>query len=291
MSGFHIVADSVDIGDAEIPYLRGGDKGPPVLFMHATGFLPWLWTPIARRLSDRFRFVAPYFCDHREAEPENGGFSWMMLAQDLTRFCERLNLKEPLMVGHSMGGAVIAIAAGKYGLDVQKMVLIEPIFLPREIYSIPLRVEDHPLASKSIKRRNFWQDALEARAYLKSKRLFAPWDDEMLDLYVRYGMVDLSGGGLELACHPQREAALFMGSKAYDPWPILPEIRCPVLVLEGEHTENKGFIDQEKVARTFAKGKYQLVKAAGHLIPMEKPDETARIVRNFFEESDGSENE
>jgi len=284
MSGFHVVPDSVDIGDAEIPYLHGGSGGPMIVFMHATGFLPWLWTPIARRLSDRFRFVAPYFCDHREADPENGGFSWMILAQDLVRFCERLDLKNPLMVGHSMGGALIAIAAGKFGLDVKKMVLVEPIFLPREIYTIPLQVDDHPLASKSIKRRNSWKDASEARAYLKSKRLFASWDDEMLDLYVRYGMIDSSAGGLELACHPQREAALFMGSKAYDPWPVLPQIRCPVLVLEGEHTENKGFIDQEKAARAFTNGKYYKVKDAGHLIPMEKPEETSLIIREFFEE-------
>lgn len=282
MSGFHVVPDSVDIGDAEISFLRGGSGGPTILFMHATGFLPWLWTPIARRLSDRFKFIAPYFCDHREADPENGGFSWMLLAQDLARFCKCLGLENPLMVGHSMGGALISIAAGKFGLDVEKMVLIEPIFLPREIYTIPLRVEDHPLASKSIKRRNFWQDAFEARAYLKSKPLFASWDDEMLDLYVRYGMIDSSVGGLELACHPQREAALFMGSKAYDPWPLLPLITCPVLVMEGEHTENKEFIDQEKVAHAFANGKYQQVKNAGHLIPMEKPEETARIIRGFF---------
>lgn len=276
------VLNTLDIGDATIPYLSVGENKPTIVFLHATGFLPWLWLPIARHLSDSFRIVAPYFCDHRDAEPESGGFSWMQLARDLTKFCECLDIESPYMVGHSMGGAIMSIAGGLFGADIKKLLLIEPIFLPREIYKIQMRVEDHPLASKSINRRNFWNDAEEAKAYLKSKRLFASWDAEMLDLYVEYGMIDSESGGLELTCHPRKEASLFMGSIAYDPWPILSEVKCPVLVLEGEKTDNKGYIDQEKSAIAFSNGAYQMVKDAGHLIPMEKPAETALIIREFF---------
>ncbi len=277
------VLQSVDIGDASIPYLSSKSSGPTVIFLHATGFLPWLWLPVARHLKNSFRLVAPYFCDHREADPEKGGFSWMLLAEDLTRFCECLNIENPYMVGHSMGGAIMSIAGGKFGLDIKKLLLIEPIFLPPEIYKMQMRVDEHPLAGKSINRRNFWNNASEAKTYLKSKQLFQTWDDEMLDLYVQYGMKDSETGGLELTCHPRNEAALFMGSRAFDPRPVLSEIKCPVLVLEGEHTGNKGFIDQEETARAFADGQYRRVKDAGHLIPMEKPKETAGIIREFFE--------
>jgi pimeloyl-ACP methyl ester carboxylesterase len=276
------VLQSVDIGDASIPYLSVGENKPTIVMMHATGFLPWLWLPVARYLTDSFRIIAPYFCDHRDADPEIGGFSWMHLARDLTKFCECLDIKNPYMVGHSMGGAILSIAGGKFGIDIKKLLLIEPIFLPQEVYKIQMRVEDHPLAGKSINRRNFWHDAAEAKAYLKSKRLFASWDEEILDLYVAYGMKESEDVGLELTCHPRKEAALFMGSMAYDPWPVLSEVKCPVLVLEGENTENKGFIDQEKAARAFPDGTYRLVKDAGHLIPMEKPEETAMIIREFF---------
>jgi lipase len=279
-----MVLKAVDIGGASIPYLSYDGDGPTIVFLHATGFLPWLWHPIARELESSYRIFAPYYCDHRVTDPENGGFSWMQLAEDLVKFCECMNIKNPYMVGHSMGGAIMTIAAGKYGLDIKKMMLIEPIFLPREIYNMQMRVKDHPLAGKSIHRRNFWENASEAKKYLQSKRLFQTWDDEMLDLYVEYGLMPSNAGGLELACHPKREASLFMGSMGYDPWPILPEVKCPVLVLEGEHTENKGFIDQEKAASAFSNGRYQMVKDAGHLIPMEKPKETAMIIKDFFDE-------
>lgn len=284
MHDTEMVLKAVNIGDASIPYLSYDGSGPTIVFLHATGFLPWLWHPIARELKKSFRIFAPYYCDHRSTDPENGGFNWMLLAEDMIKFCDCMNIKNPYMVGHSMGGAIMAIAAGKYGFDIKKLLLIEPIFLPPEIYKIQMHVKDHPLARKSILRRNFWKDVEEAKTYLKSKQLFQAWDDEMLDLYVEYGMMPSVDGGLELACHPKKEASLFMGSRGYDPWPVLPDIKCLVLVLEGEHTENKVFVDQEKAARAFVHGNYQVVKDAGHLIPMEKPKETVTIIREFFKD-------
>jgi lipase len=276
------VEKSVDIGDSVIQYVHYDSAGPPLIFLHATGFLPWLWHPIARELSDSYHIICPYFCDHRDADPENGGFNWFLLASDLTRMCQALDITSPFMVGHSMGGAVMTIAGGALGLPIRKMILIEPILLPREFYTISINVEDHPLAGKSIRRRNSWDDAKQARAYLKSKPLFRSWDDEMLDLYIQYGLTPSDSGGLALACHPRKEAALFMGSMGYDPWPILSNVTCPVLVLEGETTENKGIIDFKKVAESFPQGAHRIVKNAGHLIPMEKPSETFNIIRSFF---------
>jgi len=275
---------SVNIGDSTVQYLLYECDGPPLVLLHATGFLPWLWHPIARELSRSFKVIAPYFCNHRESDPEKGGFSWGVLAEDLKSLCDCLDLTSPYMAGHSMGGAVISIACGQFGLDIKKLLLIEPIFLPQEVYSISMSVDQHPLAGKSINRRNFWQDSSEALSYLKSKQLFKTWDDEMLDLYVRYGMTSSDNGGLELTCHPRKEASLFMGSLGFNPWPVLGKVACPVLLLEGEHTGNKGFIDQKKAAGMFPNSEYRLVEGAGHLIPMEKPGEITRIMQDFFEE-------
>lgn len=277
---------TVNIGDADLQYLLYEGPGPTLIMMHATGFLPWMWHPIARDLHPDFRVICPYFCDHREADPEQGGFNWMRLAEDLVMLCRALDIASPFMVGHSMGGAVMTIAAGRFGLDAAKMILIEPILLPREFYAIQLRVEEHPLAGKSIKRRNYWENASDARRYLKSKTFFRTWDAEMLDLYLEYGMKPSDNGGLELSCHPRKEAALFMGSMAYDPWPVLPAVNCPALVLEGELTENKGVIDFKKIADSMPRGQYRMILEAGHLIPMEKPKETADIIRSFFKSDD-----
>lgn len=274
---------SLNIGDVDIQYLHYPSDGPPLVMLHATGLLPWMWHPIAGRLASRYRVIAPYFCDHRTVEPEEGGVDWMMLASDLAHVCERLSLDKPFIVGHSMGATVVAIAYAEHGMPAERMVLIEPIFLPQSIYTRGMSVEQHPLASRSIKRRNAWSTEAEARDYLRSKSLYARWDDDMMDLFIKYGM-SADTEGLTLACHPRREASLFMGGLRFDPWPVLPKIKCPVLVLEGETSENRHFIDLPKIASLLPNGRYRLVRDAGHLLPQEQPMVIMKIISDFFKE-------
>lgn len=271
-----------DIGDVDLPYLLYEGDGPTLILLHATGFMPWLWHPIARELAPSRRIIAPYFCDHRETDPEKGGLSWMQVAEDLVTFCSRLGIEKPGLVGHSMGATVLTLAHTAFGLDAEGLILIEPIFLPEDFYRIQIGLDQHPLAAKSIRRRNKWKDREEALTYLKTRDLFKKWDDEMLRLYLDYGFIENSGGDLTLSCSPKREASLFMGSVHYDPWPLIPRIGCPTLVIEGSESENRAFIDLKKAASMMPHGKYILMDGVGHLIPMERPKETTWIMKEFF---------
>jgi lipase len=271
-----------DITGSRIEYLYYDGDGPVIIMLHATGFLPWLWHPIAKKLANSYRIIAPYFCDHRHDEPEDGVVSWLSLAKDLCDLCQALKIERPLLAGHSMGATIITIASAIYGSPAEKIIMIEPIYLPEHIYSAGLTVEQHPLASKAIRRHNKWASRDEALEYLRSKALFTSWDSEALELYLNYGMVPSESGGLTLTCSPRRETALFMGGLSYNPWPLLHKITSPTLVLEGEKSENRAYIDLRKAASLMQNGTYKLVKGAGHLIPMEKPGETADIFKEYF---------
>jgi lipase len=287
MSGMKPHIRSQNIGHADLSYLLYDGSGPTVIMLHATGFLPWLWHPIARKLSPSYRILAPYLCNHREGDPEKGSIPWKLLAEDLTIFCERLHIEAPLVVGHSMGATVGTLAHALFGVQSKGMVLIEPVFLPRRFYGLELSVDDS-YAAQAMRRKNSWRDTGDAREYLKSRDLFKNWDEEVLELYLRYGMQERKTGTLELVCSPRQEAALFTGARFYDPWPHLPEISCPVLVVEGEQSEVGNFIDFSKVAATFRHGRHTVVKDAGHLLPMERPEETADIISDFFDTTHGN---
>lgn len=271
-----------NIGDAELSYLLYEGGGPTLIFLHATGFQPWLWHPLARELAGSYRIVAPSFCEHRETDPEEGGLSWVTLAEDLVRLCDILQLRKPFLVGHSMGATVHLIANAHCGLQAAGMTLIEPILLPTAFYHGRMSVEEHPFAAKAIRRTNFWHNRDEAMTYLRSRPLFQGWDDEILELYTRHGMTGGENGGLQLTCSPQREAALFMGGRQFNPWHLLPKVSCPVLLVEGEKSETAGFIDLARIQSLIPDCERRLVKEAGHLVPMERPQEVARLIGEFF---------
>jgi len=271
-----------NMGDIGLPYLSYDGQGETLILVHATGFVSWLWHPIARELSSSYRVIVPHIVDYRESDPEKGGLNWAIIAKDIYDFCRKSGIETPFLVGHSMGATVLTLAVALHGLKAKAMILIEPILLSRAFYRMGMGVEDHPLAARAIKRTNYWQGPSQALEYLKSRPLFKTWDEEVLTLYVRYGMTDGRDGGLRLVCSPQTEAALFMGGVQFDPWPYLSRVSCPVLVVEGERSENHTFVDLQKALSLLPHACHQVVAGAGHLIPMERPGETARIVRDFF---------
>ena len=73
-----------------------------------------------------------------------------------------------------------------------------------------------------------------------------------------------------------------MGGRQFDPWPLLPKISCPVLIVEGEKSENRGIIDIDRIQSLIPDCKRRTVKDAGHLIPMERPREVTRLIGEFF---------
>ncbi len=288
MTAYHPDTRVETIDGMQLQYLFYPGGEPTVVLLHATGFLPWLWHPIARQLAGSHRVIAPYFCDYRRPDPAHGGLAWTLLAQDLAILCDRLAVEAPVLAGHSMGATVATLAQALHGLDATGMVLIEPIFFPPEEYRTPRRLEDNRLASRALRRRNRWDDPDAVAAYLRTKALFADWTAEMLDLYVAHGTVDHPHGGRQLTCPPPREAAIFMGATARDPWPLIPDIACPVLVVEGGASDLRRRIDFPAIATRFPRGRHRRVADAGHLVPMEKPGEVLNILRDFIRRPHGS---
>jgi lipase len=263
-------------------FLDYGGSGTGVVLLHATGFLPWLWHPVASTIARDHRVIVPCLFGHRPSDPHTGGLGWLQLAEDLKRLCVHLKLDHPVLVGHSMGATVAILAHTVQRIAAAGMVLIEPILLPAEAYHGPMPLDQHPLAAKAIRRKNHWPDRKAVWNDFKTKPFFRSWDPAMLSLYVRFGIGEKASGGVTLTCSPQQEASLFMGGLQRDPWPESTKVTCPALIVEGEVSENRHWIDLRQVAGLIPGSRYINVPGAGHLVPMEKPAATIRLIRSFL---------
>ena len=72
-----------------------------------------------------------------------------------------------------------------------------------------------------------------------------------------------------------------MGGREINPWPALDKLNCPVQLIEGEKSDNKNIVDMKKMLALLKLGQYKLIAGAGHLIPMQKPDDIVEIIKEF----------
>jgi pimeloyl-ACP methyl ester carboxylesterase len=63
----------------------------------------------------------------------------------------------------------------------------------------------------------------------------------------------------------------------------LGQVRCPVLIIEGGESENRQHIDLEKAGTAFQNARHRLIRKAGHLVPMEQPEEALLLLSEFME--------
>ncbi|KAF9159490.1 hypothetical protein BGX21_003074 [Mortierella sp. AD011] len=159
------------------------------------------------------------------------------------------------------------------------IVAVDPTMFPSSIH-INAPFEDHPMAQLTMKRRDTWKDRTEVKADLLKKKFFREWHPEALDVYVEYGMVDVVNNdgstNVTLKCPKFQEAVTFacIGTGLYDAFERLNELEIPVQLITGENSNiNPQALAEMKLA-SCKYGSLETIKGTGHLLSLEKPQET-----------------
>lgn len=279
---------SLDSDGTEIRYLdwglppEGPASPPPLVLIHATGFLAALWRPIAERLSRRFRVVAIDQRGHGHSGKPDTGYSFDTFADDLQRMIEALDLESPIAVGHSSGGTAIVAHAARYPGVIRRAVLIEPI-LPRPDWFQAKDGERTPfsMAEGARKRRAVWPSRDELFAAYGSRPAFESWEEESLRIYVDEGTRELPDGRVELLCPPELEARFFEAAASFDSDACLPKLACPTLVMWGAESHLRARMESF-AAETLPNARSIAVAHTTHFLPQEDSDRVGRIMEEFL---------
>src|ERR1700746_2109713 len=91
---------------ARIEVIEAG-KGRDLLFLHgAGGHMPN--DPFMAALAQKYRVVAPFMPGYGQSTGEDGLRDMLDVTLHTLDVMERLDLKKPIVVGHSMGGMIAA---------------------------------------------------------------------------------------------------------------------------------------------------------------------------------------
>jgi pimeloyl-ACP methyl ester carboxylesterase len=94
-----------------ISYEVHGGGDPALVFVHGWSCDRSYWSRQLPHFADRYRVVAMDLAGHGESGGGRGSWTMTAFGQDVVAVVDRLELDEMVLVGHSMGGDVIAEAA------------------------------------------------------------------------------------------------------------------------------------------------------------------------------------
>ena len=278
-------------GDGEMHLLDFGDPKRPVdvVFTPANGFNARTYRSILQPLSKDVRILAVDPRSHgRTTLPGDGvgDRSWRVLADDLLALMRTLDLPPVILSGHSMGGTVSILAAGKAPERVRGLALFDPVMwgqvgvlLAHLPWAPAAAAKRAPIAVQAARRRSVFDSRAAAFKAYHGRGAFKGWPDAMLKDYVADGFRDRADGGVELACPPAWEARLYT-THAHDPYAALRRFGGPISIWKARRGSTCRVKDAAAFRRRFPGARLEKVDG-GHFFPMTEP----QVVRDALREA------
>ena len=264
-----IAADGVAIAVHDL-----GGHGPDLLLAHGTGFHGHVWAPVAEHLRSRFRCLALDQRGHGESgRAVEDRFDWHDMAGDVLAVLDAMGLASPRGVGHSSGASLLLLAEEARPGSFSGLYCYEPIVAP--VDDPPAAGVVNPMPARARRRREVFPSREAARQHLAQRPAFAGFAPDALRAYVDHGFEELDGGGVRLKCRAEDEARTYEQGLSHTAFRKLGDVRCPVTLAWGEHTDTVGPSQAERLAARLAAVRTVMVPGVGHLGPMEDPGAVA----------------
>lgn len=267
----------IEIDGEQVHYLDKG-KGPTLLLIHGLGSSMRIFThSVLERLSGQFRVVV--MDRPGSGESSRSPRSSANLGSQAEMVCaliRRLELDRPILVGHSMGGAVsIAVALTNPGL-VGGLVLVAPLANKQD--TVPPVFKRLLITSPTLRSIVAWTVATPLSILRRADvldTLFGP--DPVTEDFATAG-----GGLLGLRPKSFKAASKDLVALMDEPPKIVEryaELRLPVGILYGTGDR---VLDHRshgiEVASQIEGADLRLIDG-GHMLPLTAPDQVAELVR------------
>ena len=245
-----------------VRYYEGGD-GPALMFLHGAGGVT-ADDPLLAELAKTHRVYAPLipgYGDSEEAPEIRDMLDFTLHGWDVAA---ALGLKDPVLVGHSMGGMIASEMAAIAPNDVSRLALIAPAGLWDDDHPIVDLFATLPYEMPAL----LFHDAAAGAAMLTAGRNMT--DPNFLQTYLVANARQLGMAGRILFPIPERglQQRLYrIRAKTVIVWGDSDRLIPPVYA----HAFKKGIAGAELVS----------IPEAGHMITLEKPGLVAEAIRRL----------
>jgi 3-oxoadipate enol-lactonase len=285
---------SLNVNGGELRYIDQG-TGRPLLLVHGFPLDHSMWAGQIDGLSSQHRVIAPDLRGLGRSPargtvpifagtvaqpwsakmglsplPGRGDVMTMeAFADDLAALLDGLGVREPVACcGLSMGGYIAFQFWRKYGDRLRALILCDTRSTPDtpEVAEARLAMADRVLREGPTP----LVESMMPRLFCDATRQDHPEIVEALQsVMLRNDPRGIAAAARGMAVRP-------------DMTPALPQIHCPTLVIVGQHDVISPPAEMRMIADAIPTAQYVEIAGAGHMAPMEKPQEVAAAMDRFL---------
>lgn len=234
--------------------------GTPVLLLHGWGSSFDVYKGITAALCSRCRVVALNFPGCGNSETMKTPWTVDDYCNLVLEFMKQTKLENPIMIGHSHGGRVIIKMVGSGMVKPPKIVLLDSAGL---------------IPKKSLKQK-FRAKSFKAIKRVLTLPIIKEHSEGLLDRARRhYGSADYNAAPEVL----RKTMVSLVNTDLYD---ILPNIKCPTLLIWGENDTATPLSDAKRIESAIPDAGLCVLKGTGHYSFCEKPYEAHAILNSFI---------
>lgn len=267
-----------------IPYEDFGGHGPVLHFAHPNAYPPATFRGFLEPLTSDYHVLAmaqrPLWPGSDPAEFQD----WALFADDLLDFLDQQGLSSVIGVGHSLGAVATMFAARRQPERFRALVLIEPVFMPRELLQQVPDGSDglthSPMAKIARKRRRSWPSRDAAFTHFRSKNVFQRWSDAALRDFIHAGLRP-DGDDVSLVYPPEWEAQIYSHIPV-TVWDEVPHLTQPTLAIRAAESDTLFSPAWQLWQSLQPEAQFVELPDAGHMVPLERPAVVAETILSFL---------
>jgi pimeloyl-ACP methyl ester carboxylesterase len=260
----------IEVNSHTIHYTKQG-TGKPLILVHGFAGSTYTWRDLIPLLADYYTVYAYDVLGFGLSDkPSDGDYGMKSHGDSLIGFMDALNLPSATLIGHSMGGVIIGYAALASPSRVDKLVMIEPGFYTDKTPAF-LQYMYFPL--NRIMARQFYTRSMTQRFLLASFYDKSLVTEEVIDAYM---IPTRTPGVLDAMAHMM----VTVGGQKHEG--VSERIMLPALIVWGEREPGVLPGVAKRLASEIQGSTVASVEECGHYVQEEKPQELARVIRDFL---------
>jgi pimeloyl-ACP methyl ester carboxylesterase len=248
-------------------YDRFASGGQPFVFSHGITDNGRCWWVFARSFEDSYDIITVDARGHGLSDAPEEDYALETHVEDLAGLIRALDLEKPILMGHSMGGAIVARLAAKYPAVPHAVILEDPVFM----FDPPDRT-----AQDIAMRKSTFRAEIEERHAMTHEQLVRLCTDEVHPGWAREEAEFWAEAKQQVSPH-------IVG--IFGTMPSLQEsfsyITAPTLILKSDDDDATQARNREAAA-LLPDGKLVHVAGAGHNVRRDRPEATRAEVEAFL---------